>query len=230
MPRKSLSPTFNAYSPMNLAENTSKYAVEEELRDHGLSLPPSRTKKQEIAKLRRYGIPIPQMTEEDAQCAARFPQFAAMDKEDIMDLAEIFGIDTTGMAKIDACHALHVKGVDTEHDHTNNILTVYGPTTFEYEMKKTTPFDTAPANWDTTNVTRNFPNFSNSWPTVNWSAPATTAATPPAVNPSAPVLTKPELNRAATAGKKCRRSKVDGRKRDKKGRFCKKSKKMMKRK
>ena len=141
-----VSPTYSPYSNMpSYQQNTSKYAVEHELMNNGLSLPPSRKKRAEIAKLVRYGIPIPQMTKDDAQCAARFPQFSAMNKVDVLALAAAMGVDTNGMAKIDGCHALHQMGVDTEHDPTNGVLTVFAP-----ELDDSVSFTTSggPARYD----------------------------------------------------------------------------------
>jgi hypothetical protein len=96
---------------MSKGRNTSKYAVEQALLDNDLELPPSRLKRAGMAKLTRNGIPIPQMDEEDAECAARYPYLSDHSKEEVLDMAEMAGIDTRGMAKIDACHALHDNGI-----------------------------------------------------------------------------------------------------------------------
>ena len=98
-----------------ISENTSRYALMEALRARHMSIP--ETKRRMIAKLRRNGLAIPQMTEEDAQCAANFPTFSAHNKEQILAMVELFtGESASGMAKIDGCHALHQMGVKTEED------------------------------------------------------------------------------------------------------------------
>jgi hypothetical protein len=99
---------------LSKGRNTSKYAVEQALLDNDLELPPSRLKRAGMAKLTPNGIPIPQMDEEDAECAARYPYLSDHSKEEVLDMAEMAGIDTRGMAKIDACHALHNNGIINE--------------------------------------------------------------------------------------------------------------------
>lgn len=127
MPRSSkypnfhgVSQTYSPYSPMpNMKQNTSKFAVQEQERLYGL--PVDSTKKAGVRRLNRFGVDIPQFDDEDAQCAARFPQFSDYSKEDILDMAEMLGVNTAGMAKIDGCHALHQLGVQTE-DHIVEVL------------------------------------------------------------------------------------------------------------
>lgn len=119
-----------SYSPnprkLSKGRNTSKYAVEQALVENGLELPPSRLKRAEMAKLTRNGIPIPQMDIEDAECAARYPYLSDFSKEEILDMAEENGINTRGMAKIDACHALHDNGVINALDFMSEDPISYG--------------------------------------------------------------------------------------------------------
>jgi hypothetical protein len=99
----------------NVSQNTTVHALMQALRARHLSIP--ETKRRMLSKLRRNGVPIPQMTEEDAQCAASYPNFSDHNKEQILEMVELFtGHSASGMAKIDGCHALHQMGVKTEED------------------------------------------------------------------------------------------------------------------
>jgi hypothetical protein len=225
MPRSNKSRKFSGvshtYSPYSLMptekQNTSLYAAKNALLDMGETLPKHATKKNIVAKLHRLGYDAPQFDEEDAECAARFPQFSDMPREDVLLMAEMLGVNTSGMAKIDACHALHQIGLETE-DHVDEVV----------EMINASP--------------------------VVQSSPVVKPAEPVKVNmPSRSeldaqirkdLITPPAPTFASTFGsdkegkkqKRCKKSKVKGADgkmkmlmRDKKGRFCKKSKKMSRR-
>ena len=314
---KSRSPNYDAYSPVTTyKQNTSAFEVNEQLVENGLM--PSRTKNQGISQLIRNGIPIHQMSDDDAQCAARFPQFSAMNKDDVLDLAESLGVNTSGMAKIDGCHVLHQMGIDTEHkvhsvlalSTSSSTLPSWNPSpkpspppnapnpTFT-SGSYTPPVPSAPSLTIPSSQTLPIPNtfyippvpsapsltiprsiFDESEEKVNDIAPPRNVPRRSLSPVKPPVLQEVEYPQEVVSlgdvvtrmkfrtrvpspqpsprrlylspvieeqlpangeyvslsdmlrrsGKKCRRSKVDGRKRDKKGRFCKKSNKIMKRK
>jgi hypothetical protein len=110
----SLSNASNPSPYVRKSDQTSKYAVEKELSAHDLPIPPSHLLPYEIAALTRNGYDYPRFSKEDMECAARYPQFNDKNKEDVLNMAEAMGIDTTGMAKIDACHAMNQMGLTTK--------------------------------------------------------------------------------------------------------------------
>jgi hypothetical protein len=105
-----MSKSFSPYVTKPEIRTFSKYSLEHALEDNDITLPPSHLKSQEFRKAKSKDIDMPEMTDADRECAKRYPIFD-MDIEDVKKLAEANGIDVTGMAKIDMCHALNQKNV-----------------------------------------------------------------------------------------------------------------------
>ena len=119
---KSRKSSYSPYSDKpSESQNTSLYSVKKSLLDLKEQLPAHATKKNIINKLHRLGYEPLQMSDEDAQCAARFPIFSSMPKDLVLNMAESLGVNTDGMSKIDGCHALHEMGVKTEK-HVDKLM------------------------------------------------------------------------------------------------------------
>jgi hypothetical protein len=105
--------SFSPFVDKPAIRTVSKYSVEHDLMDHDLDLPKSHLKRAEFNKLKRQDVDMSMMTEDDLECAKRYPIFD-MSKDEVEELAMANGIDVKGMSKIDICHALNAKGVVIE--------------------------------------------------------------------------------------------------------------------
>ena len=105
--------SFSPFVDKPAIRTVSKYSVEHDLMDHDLDLPKSHLKRAEFNKLKRQDFDMSMMTEDDLECAKRYPIFD-MSKDEVEELAMANGIDVKGMSKIDICHALNANGVVIE--------------------------------------------------------------------------------------------------------------------
>ena len=241
------------------AQSVDKTVVDDMVDLYGLR---PGTKKQEMRELKRNRIDVPNIyNDEDLQCAARFPQFSNMSKDEVLDLAEMVGINTKNITKVRACHELHQMGIDTEHKVHSVLVSLSNPSSKPIGSNINLSWN--PSTLDTTSyqceLPIRIPSIGSCGRVVDGGrrAPGFTDKVYSTVDDcqSKCIYTDNQVNNISVEeledllktaqkvpkvlsstfgseneGRKCRRSKVDGRKRDKKGRFCKKSKKMMKRK
>jgi len=93
-------------SKKEIMPHTSRYALMDALRAHGKELPPHPTKSNFYNSAVRSHIKIPMMSVEDAMCAKRYPDLADFSKDQLIGYLQSKGVNTAGMAKIDACHKI----------------------------------------------------------------------------------------------------------------------------
>lgn len=113
--------SFSPYVDKPAIRTVSKYSVEHDLMDHEVALPKSHLKRAEFNKLKREDFDMSMMTDDDLECAKRYPIFD-MSKDEVEELAKKNGIDVKGMSKIDMCHALNANGVVIKKSMDDNNL------------------------------------------------------------------------------------------------------------
>ena len=111
--------SFSPYVDKPAIRTVSKYSVQHDLEDHDVALPKSHLKRAEFNKLKRQDFKMTMMTDDDLECAKRYPIFD-MTKEEVEELAIENGIDVKGMSKIDMCHALNEANVEIQKGMDNN--------------------------------------------------------------------------------------------------------------
>ena len=110
--------SFSPYVDKPAIRTVSKYSVEHDLMDNEVALPKSHLKRAEFNKLKRQDFDMSMMTDDDLECAKRYPIFD-MSKDEVEELAIENGIDVKGMSKIDMCHALNANGVEIQKGMNN---------------------------------------------------------------------------------------------------------------
>ena len=99
---------------VNNEKATSKYALEEALEQETDSRVAghAHTKESQCRSAGYYNLKKPVFSAKDRECAATKKELdpESFSKEEIEEIAEGMGIDTTRMAKIDMCHAINLKG------------------------------------------------------------------------------------------------------------------------
>lgn len=108
---------FVPYNPYHSDKNSSKksimartslHSLRELLKSRMKKLPRHPTKSNLYNSAVRSHLKIPMMSDDDAMCAKRFPELAEFSKEQLVDYLKLKGVNTAGMAKIDACHLISV--------------------------------------------------------------------------------------------------------------------------
>lgn len=106
---------YNAYhdkkssSKKSKMSRTSRYALMKLLQSRKKKLPPHPTKSNLYNSAVRSHFKIPMMNEdEEVLCAKRYPELSKFSKEMLVAYLKSKNVNTTGMAKIDACHKITV--------------------------------------------------------------------------------------------------------------------------